>query len=531
MVRKSWALAAAIACTGSLGCAGLGALGKTASPEGSGDPGRAAGVELILVKGGCFRMGSAPGAAAPEESPAHEVCVGDFHLGKTEVTQGQWKAVMGSNPSSHQACGDGCPVEMVSWNDAQAFVARLNALPGARGRFRLPSEAEWEYAARSGGKEERYAGGVDLDAVACHVWNVTGPCPVGQKAPNGLGLHDMTGNVWEWTADRFGATYYAASPRDRPAGPASGDHRVLRGGSFGTEAYDSRTTYRNHLPPDSRGASKGLRLAWSASAPPAPPALAAEPAAPPPPVAPAALIQEPSTGTELVRVPGGCFQMGDAYNHGAVTGEDETLDERPVHEVCLGDFYLGTHEVTQGQWRAVMGTNPSSPAVCTASDCPVDNVTWDEIQAFVGKLNARAGGPRYRLPTEAEWEYSARSGGQVERYAGGSDVESVSWYVTTSGLMTDPNPAIVRPGGARAANGLGLYDMSGNVYEFTSDWYDPGYYARSPRDNPKGPGTGADHVVRGGCASGGPANSRTTRRQSQGDYASGTTGFRLARDP
>jgi formylglycine-generating enzyme required for sulfatase activity len=171
---------------------------------------------------------------------------------------------MGSNPSQHAACGEACPVEMVSWNDAQEFLARLNAKGGAQGPpgpYRLPTEAEWEYAARSGGKHEKYAGTTDdVGSVAWFLWNTEVTQPVGQKAPNGLGLHDMTGNVWEWTADWYSETAYAGSLRKNPVGPAAGERRVLRGGSYANEAYDVRATYRNYLPPDYRGAGKGLRV-------------------------------------------------------------------------------------------------------------------------------------------------------------------------------------------------------------------------------------------------------------------------------
>jgi sulfatase modifying factor 1 len=230
------------------------------------------GLELVPVKGGCFQMGNTFEAGGPEEKPVHEVCVDAFSIGTYEVTQRLWKAVMGSNPSFHVACGDDCPVEMVSWNDVQEFLGRLNARDGGKGSpagsYRLPTEAEWEYAARSGGKNEKYPGGTDdLDAVAWRYGGADDTRPVGQKVPNGLGLHDMAGNVWEWTSDWYGEAYYAISPRDNPTGPASGDRRVVRGGSFANDAFDLRTSYRNYLPPDSRGFSKGFRLVRSAPAP------------------------------------------------------------------------------------------------------------------------------------------------------------------------------------------------------------------------------------------------------------------------
>jgi formylglycine-generating enzyme required for sulfatase activity len=228
----------------------------------------ASGVELVLVQGGCFRMGDVFGDGETEEAPAHEVCLRDFYLGKFEVTQGQWKKVMGGNPSLDEACrDDACPVENVSWQEAQAFIGRLNG-PGG-GPYRLPTEAEWEYAARSRGKPERYSGGNDLESVAWYAVNSgRRNHPVGTRAPNGLGLHDMSGNVWEWTKDWYGDDYYARSPRQDPqgpSGPAAPDvDRVVRGGCKTGEASNERTTRRSFgLQRASAGRSDkiGFRLA------------------------------------------------------------------------------------------------------------------------------------------------------------------------------------------------------------------------------------------------------------------------------
>jgi formylglycine-generating enzyme required for sulfatase activity len=243
------------------------------------------------------------------------------------------------------------------------------------------------------------------------------------------------------------------------------------------------------------------------------------PAGPPPPA-----YTDPTTGIELVHVRGGCFPMGDLYADSEDTAPYAA--ETPVHEVCVGDFYIGRYEVTRAQWRALMPSDPSVEPECGAS-CPVSNVTWAAIQEFIGKLNARAGGQKFRLPTEAEWEYAARSGGRTERYSGGNDVESVSKY---DYACARPGGRCIQPVGSKLANGLGLYDMSGNVHEVTSDWLGVTYYSASPRDNPRGPESGKYHVERGGCGSGGPRNSRVSRRGPFAD-PSGGTGFRLLRVP
>jgi sulfatase modifying factor 1 len=265
-------------------------------------------------------------------------------------------------------------------------------------------------------------------------------------------------------------------------------------------------------------------------------------AAPPPPIGSAAgdqapqaaspppLVKDQATGMELVFVKGGCYQMGDIYDDGSES-KGEGPDEKPVHEVCVDDFYIGKYEVTRGQWRSLMGSDPSSSSMCDASDCPVDNVTWKDTQAFVGKLSARGGGMRYRLPTEAEWEYAARSGGKNERYSGGNDVDSVSWYEATARHKVHPDLDVeAHPVGTKAPNGLGIHDMSGNVYEITNDWYASTTYSSSPRDNPTGPSKGDYRVKRGGCANGDPRNSRVARRKDF-EGPNPMTGFRLVRVP
>jgi len=588
MAEAHRALSAVLALAGSLACVGArdAGRGRSTAPGGARahqdpavrmekdpavrmekDP--VIGMEMVYVEGGCYRMGNALAGGPAEEKPAHEVCVDDFHIGRYEVTQGQWRAVMGGLPSTHPNCGDDCPVGMVSWNDVQDFIGRLNRAGGgaraASGTYRLPTEAEWEYAARSGGRDGDADGG-DVDRAAWYFQNSqdagsgrTGVQPVGLKAPNALGIHDMAGNVWEWTNDWYGASYYSSSPRANPTGPGSGTRRVLRGGGYGNSAFDLRASYRNHLPPDHRSDSKGFRLLRTVPAPtdrgraevggvamaegaPAPGAPRGALDATPPlagsapradekaPVgaSTAPLFEGALAGLEMVFVRGGCFQMGDIHDDRLDgTGEDG-IDGRPAHEVCVDDFDIGKYEVTRGLWRSVMGADPSSEATCGGDDCPVDGMGWADLQDFLGRLNARGGGNRYRLPTEAEWEYAARSGGRNERYSGGNDVDSVSWYAANSGYRTHAGSPEGHPVGTKAPNGLGIHDMSGNVYELTSDWFSGTFYATSPRENPTGPPSGDARVRRGGCANGQPGNSRVYRR-SPWSGAVAMTGFRLLR--
>ncbi len=222
----------------------------------------ATGMEFVKVSGGCYQMGDTFGDGELDERPVHKVCVGDFDLGKFEVTQKQWRDVMGENPSEFSQCGGDCPVENVSWDDAQDFIAAINRKYGVR--YRLPTEAEWEYAARSGGRRDRYSGTSKEAAVEDYAWvasNSEGHThPVGAKKPNGLGLYDMSGNVWEWTGDCYDDGYYQHSPVDNPAGPPTCLRRVFRGGSWFRYPADVRASLRSNYAPDVRRSSFGLRM-------------------------------------------------------------------------------------------------------------------------------------------------------------------------------------------------------------------------------------------------------------------------------
>ncbi|MGA3208621.1 MAG: SUMF1/EgtB/PvdO family nonheme iron enzyme [Syntrophales bacterium] len=220
------------------------------------------GMEFVPVAGGCFQMGDVFGDGLPQEKPVHEVCVGNFYIGKYVVTQGQWKKIMGTNPSHFKNCGDDCPVEMISWTDVQTFVAELNNL--SKQKYRLPTEAEWEYAAREGGKMVKWAGTSSENKLSEYAWYEVNAAekthPVGQKKPNALGIYDMTGNVWEWTSDLYGESFYQKSTRDNPQGPDEGNERVLRGGCWLDRAADIRTAQRFFFAPKSSFKSIGFRL-------------------------------------------------------------------------------------------------------------------------------------------------------------------------------------------------------------------------------------------------------------------------------
>jgi formylglycine-generating enzyme required for sulfatase activity len=216
---------------------------------------------LVQVPAGRFRMGT-NATDLPwfkTARPVHEVTISrDFWMGKFPVTQGQWAEVMGTNPSFFfLKVGVEAPVENVSWDDAQAFLARLNYLQHDW-TFRLPTEAEWEYACRAGSEGETYG---PVDEIAWCKSNSAGTThPVGQKRPNAFGLYDMSGNVDQWCQDWFQETYYQGSPAVDPQGPASGHHRVRRGGSWNDDAANVRSAYRNACWPDHNTYGLGLRV-------------------------------------------------------------------------------------------------------------------------------------------------------------------------------------------------------------------------------------------------------------------------------
>lgn len=249
-------------------------------------------------------------------------------------------------------------------------------------------------------------------------------------------------------------------------------------------------------------------------------------------------------GENFITVPAGCFQMGNGFS-------DAYHLEKPLHEVCLDGFMIAKYAVTVGEfsrfvrdsgfvtdaerdggcyvhdgvsWSKKPTANWRSPGFVQDDTHPVVCLSWHDAVKYGEWLSVRVG-RNFHLPSEAQWEYAARGGGQIEKYAGGNDPAAVAWYADNSGGMTHPV-------GQKRANALGLYDMSGNVWQWTSDWFSQGYYRQSPRNNPTGPAEGTKRVFRGGSwfydARGVRASYRDFARP---DYRSSYLGFRLALDP
>lgn len=221
--------------------------------------------KMVHVKGGTFMMGAdgGDGGAFSDEKPAHEVTLSDYWMGETQVTQALWRAVIGWNPSGFKG-GQNLPVESVSWEDCQTFIRRLNDLTGKR--FHLPTEAQWEFAARGGslGKYNhyQYAGSNNIFDVAWFEGNSKGKThPVREHEPNELGLFDMSGNVFEWCNDGYNEDYYLNSPTVDPTGPVRTSYRVRRGGSWRSGSRSCRVSYRNYSASTITSSDLGLRLA------------------------------------------------------------------------------------------------------------------------------------------------------------------------------------------------------------------------------------------------------------------------------
>lgn len=219
--------------------------------------------KMCYVKGGIFLMGATSKQeldADDNEQPPHKVALNDYYIGQTEVTQILWQTVMGNNPSYF--IGDNLPVEQVSWKDCQTFIEKLNAKTGRT--FRLPTEAEWEFASRGGNKTHgfKYCGSNDPNDVAWYESNSNGETQnVATKQANELGIYDMSGNVWEWCADWYGD--YNSNIQTNPTGPKNGTDRVNRGGCWGNVASDCRSSVRQYDDEDFRNHCLGFRLALS----------------------------------------------------------------------------------------------------------------------------------------------------------------------------------------------------------------------------------------------------------------------------
>jgi formylglycine-generating enzyme required for sulfatase activity len=216
-------------------------------------------IEMVYIPGGAFQMGDTFGGGMENEQPVHTVRLDGFYIGRTTVTQAQWLQLIPDNPSKFE--GDRHPVEQVTWDQARQFARLLTEAHQGRYTFDLPSEAQWEYAARSGGRQELYAGGDLIDKLGWYEANSRGRThPAGEKEPNDLGLYDMSGNVWEWCLDSFTEDAYPRHKERNPLICENEADQVIRGGSWHLDAWSARCARRFSFPRDLMGPGLGFRL-------------------------------------------------------------------------------------------------------------------------------------------------------------------------------------------------------------------------------------------------------------------------------
>jgi formylglycine-generating enzyme required for sulfatase activity len=616
----------------------------------------AAGIKLKLIPAGEFDMGSDDSDPMAEDDEGvlkhgkkskHRVRITQpFYLGVIEVTRGQFRSFVDETAYKTEAEKDGRggfgwdpeeetfrqdpkftwrktgfepeqtdehPVVNVSWVDAVAFCEWLKTKE--RQPFRLPTEAEWEYACRAG-TTTRYSSGDDPETLVT-IGNVADvslkerfpngettkasdgylyTSPAGRFRANAFGLYDMLGNVWEWCQDWYDEKYYNKSPQDDPICSVGPTRRVFRGGSWSSNPRYCRSAYRRRFVPASRfwnepafrSSLLGFRVARGQSqrsksedvpneeppgvvgsesaknGPKSPPervdarnaeaalkATSHQPAKTSP--APAErtasakaadtaphgafeIISTVAGRIELKLIPAGEFMMG--------SGEGQDADERPHHRVRITRaFYVGVYEVTQGQYAAVTGKNPSyfcssaggkdKVAGASTDSHPVEYLSRLDALVFCNKLSEKEGlksfyrierervtvpdwsGEGYRLLTEAEWEYAC--GGDP------ADLGEAAWYGANAGGCTHPV-------GQKRSNRFGLCDMLGNVWEWCWDGWDRDYYKQSPSVDPRGPIETSYQVIRGGSWGSNPRYCRSASRDSCSPGSrSSYLGFRVAR--
>jgi formylglycine-generating enzyme required for sulfatase activity len=559
---------------------------------------------MAFIPGGIFDMGSEDAESSVNERPVHAVHVSPFFMDVHEVRKSLWDEVWlwaVSNGYSFSHAGDGKgpehPVHSLDWYDCVKWCNARSEREGlvpcygvagsvyregqanpecawTSGGYRLPTEAEWEKAARGGLRRQRFPWG-DADTIqharANYLSSDTNAfdtsetrgyhpqyedgtmpftSPVGSFPSNPYGLHDMAGNVIEYCWDWFVSTYYAGSPADDPVGPEGGTDRVIRGGSWQHDAKIQRCSLRTKVPPAAIGNRRGFRCARGL----------------------------PPAGMALVR--SGEFQMGDAeggYGYSC------------VHTVVVSQFHMDRTEVTKRRWDEVYswavtnGYSFDNAGSGKAATHPVHTVNWfdcvkwcnartEHENATAGSLLApcytvsgqvfRAGqadpdcrwaSSGYRLPTEAEWEKAARGGKDGHRFPW-HDSETIQHsranYLSTDSESYDTSQTrghhpewatggepYTSPAGSFAANGHGLHDMAGNVWEWCWDSFDSGYYEVSPTVDPRGPARfpGWAPTQRGGCWTAPASNARCACRFFTVPYdagqGTGAFGFRCVRKP
>jgi len=495
-------------------------------------PGRV-GIEWISIPGGRFQMGSKKHS---NEKPIHSVRVPDFELAKTEVTVRQYRqcvnAKVCSAPNTYDAnskWGKFCtwgnpsredhPVNCIGWEQAKTFARWVG---GA-----LPSEAEWEYAARSAGRKQKFPWGNSPASCQRAVMSPRGfnkeedwgcyqksTAPVCSKAGgvSAQGLCDLAGNVWEWTADSYKGNYKSA-PKDGSAYTGSAEKRTTRGGAWNAPADNLRAGFRNHVKPNTRGVDLGFR-----------------------PVRRSSTLRGKAgkAGVRWLSISGGRFKMGSKIHS----------NEKPIHSVRVPSFELARTEVTVRQYRQCVNAKVcSAPNSYVAGsewgqycnwdnpgrdDHPVNCISWEQAGAFARWVGGR-------LPSEAEWEYAARSAGRKQKYPWGSSEANCQRAVMSPGGFNKKEDwgcyqKRTAPVCSKGESELGLCDLAGNVWEWTADSYKSDYKS-APRDGSAYTGSAEKRTTRGGAWNAPADNLRAGFRNHVKPNVRGVDlGFRPARD-
>ncbi len=537
--------------------------------------GAGAGPAWVAIPAGSFEMGCTAGdpECFPDELPPHRVTISHgFAMLATEVTVAQLQGFLAATgrpapppPGFAQTPGD--PVVDVTWGEAAAHCRWLGG--------RLPTEAEWEYAARGGMPASRFPSGNSIDLTQASFAGVGGrdlwaaTAPAASFPGNALGLYDMAGNVWEWCADFYSPTGYDRAAVVDPSGRPDGILRVMRGGAWNSAVRSLRVSNRGRATPTSRFPTAGFRCVRDlpsdptgetvptsapAPAPGAPPELpaatsAAMPTPPPSSVAAGAALPDggvratpiaaavPVTaGTGLALLERRSFAPDGAtmvllpaaeFDMGCVRGDaDCDADEQPRHLVRLtAAFWIDTSEVTVAAYRGfAVAANRVMPAQpeWNGPEHPVVNVTWSDADAYCRWAGAR-------LPSEAEWEYAARGGAGGRKYPSGGTIAAGD--ANGDGTGDTDRWEKTSPAGSFPANGFGLFDTIGNVWEWCADWYDPRAYTSAAAVDPRGAATGSERVARGGSWTSVAGRMRISYRfrLAPGETSIGI-GFRCARD-
>jgi formylglycine-generating enzyme required for sulfatase activity len=495
----------------------------------------------------------------------HEVSITKgFYMGAYPVTQEEYEKVMGKNPSFFSAAGRGkdkvagldtrhFSVEWVSWDDATEFCKKLSQQEGKS--YRLPTEAEWEYACRAGTKTPFYFG----DTISTDQANYAGdrvfgkgkkgvnrerPMPVGSFPPNAFGLYDMHGSVWQWCQDWYDKDYYQNSPGRDPVNETAGKlkSRVLRGGSWHNSPSEARSAARFLAPAILCNWNYGFRVVAAIS-------RAGEKTksanVEPENSEPSGKVITNSIGMKLVYIPPGKFVMGSPKSEQEQAKKDSRVSDWAAqevqHEVAITKgFYMGVYAVTQEEYEIVTGKNPSwfsatgggkeDVAGLNTRRFPVETVSWNDATEFCRKLSQKDG-KIYRLPTEAEWEYACRAGTKTA-FSFGDTISTEQANYNGNAVFGNGRKGVYRvrpiPVGSFPANALGLYDMHGNVNQWCQDWYDYDYYRKSPRNDPVNETGSEMRVLRSGSWGSDPGICRSANRSgSTPDYRNRTIGLRV----